>query len=64
MTEDNLYFVCEKPCRLTDINLNLVKDQLFKRSAEVVSSSQSIKAAIRANWIKKITKTKFEKLKK
>jgi len=51
-------FVCEKAegCRLADLNLNLSKGQKFSREAQVIETSRSIQAALKAGWIKEIDK--------
>lgn len=57
------YFICTKEggCRLSDLDVSLIKDQLFQRENDVTEKSRSIRAAINANWIKEISETKYKK---
>jgi hypothetical protein len=54
----NKTFICEKSegCRLADLNLNLSKGQKFSREIQVVETSRSIQAALKAGWIKEFDK--------
>ena len=59
------YFICKNTegCRLSDVGLDLSRDQLFSRDATVAETSRSIRAALRAGWIDELTKSKYEELK-
>jgi len=63
MKEQVRYFICVKDggCRLTDLNLNLVKGQKFYRDFNIAETSRSIQASMKSEWIKELTKDEFEK---
>ena len=58
----SLYFVCEKPCRLSDLNLYLTKGQSFERDKEVIETSRSVNAAKMVGWIREINLAEYNKL--
>jgi len=55
------YFKCIKQggCRLTDLELNVLEDQLFKREISIADGSNSIRAALNSGWIEELTEEGF-----
>ena len=58
----NRFFKCIKQggCRLSDLELSLVDNQFFKRSAESIEGSNSVRAALNSGWIEELTEDQFQ----